>query len=56
MLDERVLAQGESVRVRAKRVWLSLGAASNVDVLVDKEPRPVPGGTVALVLTPGSTS
>ncbi len=56
VLDERVLAQGESVRVRAKRVWLSLGAASNVDVLVDKEPRPVPGGTVALVLTPGSTS
>ena len=56
VLDERVLLQGESVSVRANRVWLSLGAASNVDVLVDQEPRPVPAGTVALVLTPGSTS
>ena len=56
VLDERVLLEGESVSVRANRVWLSLGASSNVDVLVDREPRPVPAGTVALVLTPGSTS
>jgi hypothetical protein len=56
VLEERILQQGESVRLRATRVWLSLGAASNVDVLVDQEPRPVPAGTVALVLAPSSTS
>ena len=56
VLEERVLLQGESVRVRAGRVWLSLGASSNVDVLVDEEPRPVPAGTVAVVLAPSSTS
>jgi hypothetical protein len=56
VLDERVLLQGESVRLRATRVWLSLGAASNVDVLVDQEPREVPAGTVAVVLAPSSTS
>ena len=56
VLDERVLLQGESVRLRARRVWLSLGASSNVDVLVDQEPREVPAGTVAVVLAPSSTS
>ncbi|HWN20891.1 MAG TPA: hypothetical protein VNP93_02865 [Gaiellaceae bacterium] len=56
VLDERLLVQGESVRLRARRVWLSLGASSNVDVLVDQELRPVPGGTVAIVLAPSSTS
>ncbi len=56
VLEERVLLQGESVRLRAKRVWLSLGASSNVDVLVDQQPREVPAGTVALVLAPSSTS
>lgn len=56
VLDERVLLQGESVRLRAPRVWLSLGAASNVDVLVDQEPREVPAGTVAVVLAPRSTT
>jgi hypothetical protein len=56
VLEERVLLQGESVRLRARRVWLSLGASSNVDVLVDQQPREVPAGTVALVLAPSSTS
>ncbi len=56
VLEERVLLQGESVRLRASRVWLSLGASSNVDVLVDQRPREVPAGTVALVLAPSSTS
>ena len=56
VLDERLLVQGESVRLRARRVWLSLGASSNVDVLVDQELRPVPSGTVAIVLAPSSTS
>jgi hypothetical protein len=56
VLEERVLLQGESVRLRARRVWLSLGASSNVDVLVDQRPREVPAGTVALVLAPSSTS
>jgi hypothetical protein len=56
VLEERILLQGESVRLRARRVWLSLGASSNVDVLVDQQPREVPAGTVALVLAPSSTS
>ena len=56
VLEERILLQGESVRLRATRVWLSLGAASNVDVFVDQEPREVPAGTVAVVLAPSSTS
>ena len=56
VLEERLLVQGESVRFRAARVWLSLGASGNVDVLVDQRPREVPAGTVALVLAPGSTT
>lgn len=55
LLEERVLLQGESVRLRAARVWLSLGASSNVDVLVDGQPREISAGTVARVLAPRST-
>ena len=51
ILVERVLAQGESLRVRGSRVGLSLGASGNVDVTVDGKPRPVDSGTVAVVLT-----
>ncbi len=49
-LAERVLLRGESVRLRAPKVWLSLGASANVDVLVAGKPQEVPPGTVALVL------
>ena len=52
VLDERVLAQGESVRLEARRIWLSVGAAGNVEVIVDGKPRQLAPGTVSLVLTP----
>ena len=52
VLDERVLAQGESVQLRGPRIWLSVGAAGNVEVTVDGKPRELSPGTVSLVLTP----
>jgi uncharacterized protein DUF4115 len=52
VLDERVLAQGESVQLRGRRIWLSVGAAGNVEVTVDGKPRELSPGTVSLVLTP----
>jgi Domain of unknown function (DUF4115) len=53
LLDERVLAQGETVRLQAERIWLSIGAAGNVEVTVDGEPKEL-SGTVSVVLpTPG---
>ena len=55
LLDERVLAQGESVRFEGKRIWLSIGAAGNVDVTVDGKPRAVAPGTVSVVLTPSGS-
>jgi hypothetical protein len=50
VLDERTLAQGESAQVEAERVWLTVGAAGNVDVLVNGRPLTVPVGTIALLL------
>ena len=55
VLEERVLLQGESVRVRAAASG-SRSALQHVDVVVDQEPRPIPAGTVELVLTPRSTT
>lgn len=51
VLDERVLAQGESARFEGERIWLSVGAAGNVDVMVDGKRRAIAPGTVSLVLT-----
>jgi hypothetical protein len=51
VLDERVLAQGESVRLEGPRIWLSVGAAGNVDLTVNGKPRSISPGTVELVLT-----
>ena len=51
VLDERVLSQGESVRLRATRIWLSLGAAGNVEVTVDGKPKALSPGTVSVVLS-----
>jgi hypothetical protein len=56
VLDERVLAQGESVQLRGQRIWLSVGAAGNVEVTVDGKPRTLPPGTVSVVLTPSGTT
>jgi hypothetical protein len=52
VLDERILAQGESVTLRGARVWLSIGAAANVDVTVNGQDRELQSGTVAVVLGP----
>ena len=52
MLEERLLAQGESVTLRGAQVWLSIGAAANVDVSVNGEDREIQSGTVALILGP----
>ena len=54
LLDERVLLQGESVRLRAERIWLSIGAASNIEVTVDGEPQEL-SGTVSVVLPTSGT-
>ncbi len=56
VLDERVLAQGESVQLRGQRIWLSLGAAGNVEVTVDGKSRTLAPGTVSVVLTPSRTT
>ena len=50
VLDERVLAQGETVRLRGERIWLSVGAAGNVEVTVDGKPKELAPGTVSVVL------
>jgi hypothetical protein len=50
LLDERLLAQGESVRLRAVRIWLSIGAAANVDVTVNGKERTLDSSTVSVVL------
>jgi hypothetical protein len=49
-LYEGVLEPGASVRFRADRVWLRLGAAANVDVTLNGDAVPVPQGTVDLLL------
>ncbi len=52
VLEERLLAQGESVTLRGAQVWLSIGAAANVDISVNGEDREIQSGTVAVVLGP----
>lgn len=52
VLDERLLAQGESVTLHGARVWISIGAAANVDVTVNGQEREIQSGTVAVVLGP----
>jgi hypothetical protein len=56
VLDERVLAPGESARFEGHRVWLMVGAAGNVELTVDGRPMPLSSGTVSIVLTPQQTS
>ena len=52
VLEERLLAQGESVTLRGAQVWMSIGAAANVDVTVNGQDRELQSGTVAVVLGP----
>ena len=52
VLDERLLARGESVTLHGEKVWISIGAAANVDVTVNGQDRELQSGTVAMVLGP----
>ena len=50
VLLERVLRSGERVTLRARRIWLELGAAGNVDITLNGKQRPISSGTTNLVL------
>jgi len=50
VLVEQLFAQGESVRLRVVRIWLSIGAAASVDVTVNGKERKLHSGTVSVVL------
>jgi Domain of unknown function (DUF4115) len=56
VLYEGLLQEGSSTRLKAKRLWLSLGAAANVDLLIDGKPEELPGGTVEVVVPSQSSS
>lgn len=44
------LTTGRSLRFQRPRLWLRLGAASNVDIVVNGRPLSVPPGTVELTV------
>ena len=50
VLIERVVRSGEQVTLRARRIWLELGAAGNVDITLNGKARAIPSGTTNLVL------
>jgi hypothetical protein len=50
VLIERVVRSGEQVTLRARRIWLELGAAGNVDITLNGKARAIPSGTTTLVL------
>lgn len=50
VLYEGVLAQGDSLRFKRRKLWLRLGAASNLEISVDGKRADVPVGTVDLIL------
>lgn len=50
LLYAGTLAVGRTLQFAREKVWLRLGAASNVDVVVNGRPSDVPPGTVELVL------
>ena len=50
VLIERVVRSGEQVMLRARRIWLELGAAGNVDITLNGKARAIPSGTTKLVL------
>jgi hypothetical protein len=56
VLHEALLPAGGRITVRAPRVWLQLGAAANVDVVVDGDPVPIGAGTIELVLPPAAAT
>jgi uncharacterized protein DUF4115 len=50
VLYAATLSTGDTLRFRRNRLWLRLGAASNVDVVLDGRPETIPPGTVELLL------
>jgi hypothetical protein len=50
VLYAATLATGDTLRFSRNRLWLRLGAASNVDVILDGRPATIPPGTVELLL------
>jgi cytoskeletal protein RodZ len=50
VLFSGVLPQGESRHFASHKLWLRLGAAGNVDLVVDGKQQPVPSGTPELTL------
>ncbi len=46
-----VLPSGSTTSVVARKVWLELGAAGNVDLMVNGRPRPVTTGTSAFAVS-----
>ncbi len=44
------LASGRTLKFNRPKIWLRLGAASNVDLVVNGRPSTVPSGTVELTL------
>jgi uncharacterized iron-regulated membrane protein len=44
------LASGSTIKFNREKLWLRLGAASNVDLVVNGKPSEVPPGTVELSL------
>jgi hypothetical protein len=52
ILFEGVLAQGDSLRFERRKLWLRLGAASNLEISVNGKPAQVPAGTVDVLLPP----
>jgi hypothetical protein len=52
VLAERLLPKGESLTLTGARIWLSAGAAANVDLTVNGAARELQPGTVAVLLTP----
>ena len=52
LLEERLLRQGESVTLTGARIWLSAGAAANLDLTVNGAARELEPGTIAVLLSP----
>jgi uncharacterized protein DUF4115 len=50
ILYAATLASGNTVRFHRDKVWLRLGAASNVDLTVNGRPSEIPPGTVELLV------
>ncbi len=55
-LEEGVLTRGSSTTLRARRIWLSLGASGNVDVTVNGKRSEIATGTVAVTFEPTASA